>query len=132
MKRYKHVKGQSESFCPFYVGEYMAHEYAKGFYASRAWHDCREGYILHRQSIDGGLCEECREVPGFIVHHKERITARTINNPDVTLSWNNLEYVCKACHDRIHDYCDRAEKRDRVVTFDACGNPIEGSPPSKE
>ena len=86
----------------FVLEESMAHEYAKGFYASEAWHKCRLGYISHRRSVDGGLCEECHENLGYIVHHREHITPRTVNDPRVTLSWDNLEYVCKDCHDKIH------------------------------
>ena len=107
----------------------MAREYAKGFYASEAWHKCRLGYISHRRSVDGGLCEECKEALGFIVHHRTKITARNVNDPRITLSWNNLEYVCKACHDRIHDYCDRSDKPERKITFDASGNPVLQGPP---
>ena len=104
----------------------MAREFAKGFYGSDAWHKFRLGYIRHRRSVDGGLCEECRESPGFIVHHRQHITARNINDPKVTLSWDNLEYVCKSCHDRLHDYCDRAHGGGRKITFDEMGNPIPG------
>ena len=67
-----------------------------------------------------------RESPGFIVHHRQHITARNINDPKVTLSWDNLEYVCKSCHDRLHDYCDRAHGGGRKITFDEMGNPIPG------
>lgn len=109
----------------------MAREFAKGFYASEAWRKCRLGYIRHRRSVDGGLCEECRENPGYIVHHKEHITPRTINDPRVTLSWDNLEYVCKDCHDRIHEYCGRSHSgNDRKIIFDESGNPVvDNSPP---
>lgn len=102
----------------------MAQDYAKAFYASDAWHRCRLGYIRHRRSIDGGLCEECHEQPGYIVHHKKHITQRTLNDPDITLAFDNLEYVCKACHDKLHNYCGRECSRDQRIVFDAKGNPI--------
>ena len=111
----------------------MAHEYAKGFYASEAWHKCRLGYISHRRSVDGGLCEECHENLGYIVHHREHITPRTVNDPIVTLSWDNLEYVCKDCHDKIHDYCGRShdghDGHDRKIVFDELGNPVVDNSP---
>lgn len=114
----------------FVLEESMAHEYAKGFYASEAWHKCRLGYISHRRSVDGGLCEECHENLGYIVHHREHITPRTVNDPRVTLSWDNLEYVCKDCHDKIHDYCGRShDGHDRKIVFDEFGNPVVDNSP---
>lgn len=107
----------------------MAHEYAKAFYESEAWRKCRLGYISHRRAIDGGLCEECKEQLGYIVHHKKHISPSNINNPDITLSFGNLEYVCKACHDKIHDYCGRATSS-RKIYFDELGNPVQ-TPPLK-
>lgn len=80
----------------------MAKVWAKSFYASRAWDRCRTGYI---QSV-GGLCERClkrdRYVPGKIVHHIEYLTPLNIDDPNVTLSWDNLEYLCQDCHNREH------------------------------
>ena len=114
----------------FVLEESIAHEYAKGFYASEAWHKCRLGYISHRRSVDGGLCEECHENLGYIVHHREHITPRTVNDPRVTLSWDNLEYVCKDCHDKIHDYCGRShDGHDRKIVFDEFGNPVVDNSP---
>lgn len=101
-------------------------EFAKAFYKSKAWQQCRAGYIAYRRGLDGGMCEICQEVPGYIVHHKQHITPHNINNPDVTLNWSNLQYVCKHCHDVEHGYCDQSKPS--RVTFDADGNPI---PPLK-
>ena len=107
----------------------MAKEFAAGFYNSKAWRQCRLGYIRHRQSVDGGLCEACREAPGFIVHHKEPLTAWNIHNSDITLNWKNLMYVCKPCHENIHENCGRYQPNPRKIRFDAEGNPtLESSP----
>lgn len=75
----------------------MAKDYAKSFYRSAAWKKCRAGYIKHVH----GLCERCGQ-PGYIVHHKKYITSDNINDPDITLNWNNLEYVCQDCHNKEH------------------------------
>ena len=83
-----------------------------------------------RRGIDGGMCEICGENPGLIVHHKEHITARNINDPDIALNYENLQLVCHHCHDVVHGY-GNSEKHSSRVTFDAMGNPIpktEGSP----
>ena len=66
----------------------MAKDWAKAFYKSKAWLECRAAYIL---SVFG-LCEKCRR-PGWIVHHKETLTPANINDPNVTLNWEKLEYL---------------------------------------
>lgn len=78
----------------------MAKEFAKAFYNSKKWKTCRVAYIKHRKSIDGGMCESCHEVPGYIVHHKEELTPNNINNPDITLNFENLKYDCHICHNK--------------------------------
>ncbi|SFR15292.1 HNH endonuclease [Desulfoscipio geothermicus] len=78
--------------------------FAKKFYKSKAWLKCREAYIA---SVFG-LCERCPR-PGHIVHHKIKLTPENINNPDVTLNWDNLEYLCLNCHNREHGGASTAE-----------------------
>jgi 5-methylcytosine-specific restriction endonuclease McrA len=77
-------------------------EYARAFYKSTAWQQCRAAYI---KSV-GGLCERClaegKIVPGYIVHHKCYLTPDNILDPDVSLNWNNLEYLCHDCHNKEH------------------------------
>lgn len=80
----------------------MAKEWARGFYNSEAWARCREAYIA---SVNG-LCERClkegRIRPGKIVHHTVYLTPRNINDPNVSLNFSNLEYVCQECHNKEH------------------------------
>ena len=80
----------------------MSKEFAKTFYASKAWRSCRCSYINRRISIDGGLCERCKTRTGYILHHKTMLTPFNITDTSVTLNHCNLEYVCKECHDGIH------------------------------
>lgn len=82
----------------------MAKKFAKRFYNSKAWQQCRTSYISKRQGIDGGLCEHCRERVGTIVHHVEHLTPSNINNPFITLSHDNLELVCHDCHNQIENH----------------------------
>ena len=56
----------------------MAQEWAKAFYRSRRWLRCRDAYIKDRILADGGLCEECRDRPGYIVHHRKPLTQETV------------------------------------------------------
>jgi 5-methylcytosine-specific restriction enzyme A len=78
----------------------MAKEFSKQFYKSKAWQECRAGYI---QSVQG-LCETCLEQgeikPGYIVHHKVLLTPQNINDLEISLNWKLLKYECKQCHDK--------------------------------
>ena len=82
-------------------------DYAKGFYKSKAWKQCREAYARSR----GGLCERCyqrgRYVPGVIVHHKTYITPDTVSDPNIALDWDNLELLCRECHAKEHERVPR-------------------------
>ena len=87
----------------------MARDFAKSFYSSKRWQDCRNGYA---RSV-GFLCENCLRrgiyKPGDIVHHRIEIDPININNPEVALNWNNLELLCRECHAEAHD----SRKKDR-------------------
>ena len=60
------------------------------------------------------MCERCTKElaegritlkdvePGIIVHHKKHITPENINNPRVTLSFDNLELLCARHHNEEH------------------------------
>jgi len=97
----------------------MAKEFAKAFYKSKAWEDCRSGFI----KTVYGLCNRCGQV-GYIVHHKILLTAQNINDYDVSLNWDNLEYLCQDCHNKEH-----MSKHYKVIReglkFDSNGNVVE-------
>ena len=101
----------------------MAKEWAKAFYKTKQWIKCRNAYIAERTMIDGGMCEECGKNLGYILHHKIVLTKENINNPDVSLNHDNLEYVCKDCHDKFDGHGVGKEIKPLCV-FDAEGNPI--------
>lgn len=77
-------------------------DFATKLYKSKAWQRTREAYAA---SV-GGLCERCRAkglvVPGEIVHHKVHLTPENIDKPEVTLSFDNLELLCRECHSKEH------------------------------
>ena len=80
----------------------MAKEYAKSFYKSDKWLQCKKSFMAERRAIDGGLCQRCRKRYGYIVHHRQHITPENITDPMVTLSHTNLEYLCQECHNKEH------------------------------
>lgn len=102
----------------------MSKVWAKAFYRSDAWQRCRNGYIKERIRIDAGMCEVCRERLGYIVHHKITLTPQNINNPEVSLNWDNLSYECKDCHDQ-HDGHGVKRSLSPVCAFDSDGNPVQ-------
>lgn len=82
-------------------------EYAKRFYKSRAWQECRDGYARSK----GGLCELCLSRglyrAGKVVHHIRHLTPDNIGDPAVSLAWNNLMLLCQDCHAEVHRHNER-------------------------
>ena len=89
--------------------------FADPFYSSWAWRKCRDGYVKYK----GGLCEECLR-KGIInagsrrrpleVHHRIRLTPENITDPGVALNWDNLQLLCKDCHDAQHEAPERQRR----------------------
>lgn len=81
----------------------MAREFAKRFYSSKQWQDCRNEY----SRMQGHLCEDCLKrgiyTPGIEVHHIEELTPMNIERPEVTLNFDNLVLLCRDCHKARHD-----------------------------
>ena len=100
----------------------MAKDYSRKFYNSKAWKDCRASYI----SKVYGLCEHClkegKHVPGYIVDHIIELTPENINDPYITLGWDNLEFLCSPCHSVEHMTKYKATRDD--VMFDSEGQLI--------
>ena len=89
------------------------------FYDSSEWIACREAYAA---SVFY-LCERCKR-PGLIVHHKIRITNDNEDDPEVTLNWDNLEYLCLECHNKEH-FGQLLTRED--VTFDKSGQLVKAN-----
>ena len=89
-------------------------KFSQSFYNSAAWKKCRSAYIKQA----GGLCERCKAkgliVAGDAVHHKIYITPDNITDPNITLNPNNLELLCRSCHEIEH-------RRRRRYTVDKYG-----------
>ncbi|WP_196606507.1 HNH endonuclease [Pectinatus frisingensis] len=96
----------------------MARAFAKSFYNSAAWKHTSKAYAASKFY----LCEICGR-PYKIVHHKKWLTPENINNPDITLNWNNLMCVCLDCHNRIKE--DNEKSKLRNIIFDSDGNVID-------
>ena len=88
----------------------------EAFYVSRTWRKCRKAFANSK----GNLCERCLKKgiiePGskerpLEVHHKIPLTDENITDPKVSLNWENLELLCKTCHDKERE---RKAKRWKV------------------
>lgn len=78
-------------------------QFAEHFYKSASWVKCRNAYMKSKHH----LCEECLK-NGTIkaaeeVHHIVWLTPDNINDPNITLSEDNLICVCRECHRRLHN-----------------------------
>ena len=90
----------------------------EAFYTSWTWRKCRKAFAESKRN----LCERCLRrgivEPGskdrpLEVHHKIPITDEKLNNPAVTLNWENLELLCKTCHDEERE---RKAKRWKIAS----------------
>lgn len=101
----------------------MAKPYAKKFYNSKPWRNCRASYI----SKVHGLCEHCLEsgthTPGYIVDHIIEITPDNIDDVEITLSHSNLQYLCLPCHN-TKTFGKDVEVIREGLAFDTDGNII--------
>ena len=81
----------------------MAKPWARKFYSSKAWQDCRNEYAKRRHY----LCEDCLQrgiyKPGVIVHHVIELDPVTIECPEISLCSDNLRLLCRDCHAKQHD-----------------------------
>ena len=107
------------------MGQSMAADSIEAFYSSWVWVKCRKAYTTSKS----GLCERCLArgliVPGAEVHHKTRLTPDNVNNPDISLNWDNLELLCTACHKAEHT---AAHKQGKRWTVDEMGRVIITGP----
>jgi len=94
--------------------------WAERFYKSKAWQEVRQAYFIYRH----GICERCGK-PADIVHHKIYLTPENINDPSISLNFDNLELLCIDCHNKEHS--SKLPLADGL-TFDEQGNIILSPP----
>lgn len=114
----------------FFDGK-MAKEWAKAFYNSKAWRECRDTQL----KMDRYRCTRpgCFE-PAQEVHHIIELTPDNINDISISMNHNNLTSLCSECHKRITKEQKMKykfkEHLQRNIVFDANGYPIEVPPVS--
>lgn len=106
----------------------MAQDFVKPIYNSKLWKDCRDGYFASQY----GLCELC-DRPGEEVHHKTFLTPENINDPKIIYGWENLQLLCRDCHNMAHEKAKEMQRTknrkncpsNNGVCFDEGGNLVE-------
>lgn len=74
----------------------MAKDFAKSFYSSKLWQDCRKE-VLRR---DLYTCAHCY-ARAQEVHHVIELTPDNIDDMNIALNPDNLVSLCHSCHDKI-------------------------------
>jgi len=96
-------------------------EDGRAFYARRD--DPSRTPVPDSMIVPPGMCERCFQmgeyVPATLVHHKVHLTPDNIDDPHVTLSYDNFQRLCQDCHAAVH-----AGQSAPRVTFDERGNVI--------
>jgi len=82
------------------------------FYKSKAWLVARN----IKTNATKGKCERCGAV-GEEVHHKIWLTVENVNDTIISLNQDNLELLCRDCHNKEH----RRFKKKEII-FDEDGN----------
>lgn len=67
------------------------------FYYGKAWRRVSTAYMSSKSYI----CERCG-APAVICHHKRWLNDVNVNDPDIALSFDNLEALCQECHNAEH------------------------------
>lgn len=87
-------------------------------YKSKRWQKLRKEKLLFNP-----LCERCLKkslyIAAYFVHHKVYVTNKNYMNDDIFFSIDNLESLCKKCHNEEHF----AEKDEYI--FDENGDLIK-------
>jgi 5-methylcytosine-specific restriction endonuclease McrA len=83
------------------------------FYKSKEWLLARTIKINAAQ----GKCERCGAL-GEDVHHKTRLTVQNVMDTSISLNQDNLELLCKKCHNAEH------KRFSKEIEFDEEGNLI--------
>jgi 5-methylcytosine-specific restriction endonuclease McrA len=83
------------------------------FYKSTVWQVARQ--IKYQEQ--NGKCERCGKV-GEEVQHKVRLTVDNVKDSTISIKQENLELLCKDCHNKEHKRFTKEKE------FDSDGNLI--------
>ena len=84
------------------------------FYTSQKWRRVATAYMSSKSYI----CERCG-APAVICHHKKWLDDKTVHDPEIALSFDNLEALCQECHNAEHGL------RHDVAIFNEAGELVD-------
>jgi 5-methylcytosine-specific restriction enzyme A len=89
------------------------------FYQSKTWKRVRS----YKRSLQRGVCEKCGKA-GYEVHHKIPLTLENVDDPNISISLENLQLLCTSCHNS-----KRAKEKElrEDVKFDQFGDLVKKS-----
>lgn len=86
----------------------------EAFYHSSKWSRARKAAIM----ASGGICQRCGVRRAKIVHHIIPLTEQNVDNPEISLSLDNMIALCHPCHNSVHAAYDTGGRPDIVVRAD--------------
>lgn len=98
------------------------------FYRSKKWEKFRELCMQMRTNEQGEIiCADCKK-PIYkkydcIAHHIEELTVENVNNPEIALNQNNIEFICFKCHNCRHQRWQGQTLRKVFIVY---GSPLGG------
>ena len=81
----------------------MALDPLHAFYCSKAYLDLAQ----YCKIKSGGVCARCGgvfDLHDLRPHHIVEVTLDNLDDANITLNANNIEVVCRACHDALHPH----------------------------
>jgi hypothetical protein len=101
----------------------MAQSFAKKLYASKVWIDLRQCLIMER----GPVCQKCGRIMAdtskLIGHHTIALTASNVNDPNIAFNPDNIQLLCKPCHDLEPGHFNSSRHREVYLVY---GPPCSG------
>ena len=80
------------------------------FYNSYAWQKQRQ----YKMRLENYKCASCGGVAED-VHHKIRLTEENVNDVNVSMNLDNLECLCRACHNKETLPWEQIDKIETIV-----------------
>ena len=102
----------------------MAESWAARLYNSKAWRDLRRRLIIEAQykcTICGA--NHLLDPHHLIGHHQCVLTPNNVNDPAISLNPDNVEIICKQCHDQMHQRFGFNNNRNVYLIY---GSPCSG------
>ncbi len=90
------------------------------FYHTTQWMKCWAAFV----ALNHGKCQICGK-RGNLVNQWTHLNEENVDDPYISLNFDNLELLCRDCHNKIHaDHDSGREDKPTLVEFIPDGNVI--------